>query len=264
MTTSRALTDRILVPMVRVTADGLARLGLEPAPEAWDESGADPFAVATDGVSSTDSASPAEAVAIGFRTAAVPAPNASAEDAGTGSAIATNSLPSLQPRGQDAALPWPGERAPDPAMREATTPVSASAMLNHPDAVAIPAPNASAEDAGISSATAANSLPSLQPRGRDSALPWPGERAPDPAMHEAAAPASASAMINHPDAVAIPAPTASAVVEADNILTDLGYDNKMLTDLGYKGPAGERDSKLFGMPNPPCVSFKRTVNVLVV
>ena len=182
MTTSRALTDRILVPMVRVTADGLARLGLEPAPEAWDESGADPFAVATDGVSSTDSASPAEAVAIGFRTAAVPAPNASAEDAGTGSAIATNSLPSLQPR------------------------------------------------------------------GRDSALPWPGERAPDPAMHEAAAPASASAMINHPDAVAIPAPTASAVVEADNILTDLGYDNKMLTDLGYKGPAGERDSKLFGMP----------------
>ena len=57
-------------------------------------------------------------------------------------------------------------------------------------------------------------------------------------MHEAAAPASASAMINHPDAVAIPAPTASAVVEADNILTD----------LGYKGPAGERDSKLFGMP----------------
>jgi hypothetical protein len=239
MTTSRALTQRILLPMMRATADGLARLGLERAPQPWEEAEADPFAIATGGESSTDGADrragvPARTGAVAttpVKPAALPGPDA-AEPAGAVLTAADRSVSSPQsPIRGDATSSqsgsFMGSDHPSLAPTNAVTTTPA-------DRAAIPGPHAFDEPAGAFSTAAANAPRSAERRSRSNQIAArlgdralgdgaPDDRAPDdrgpgdrglgdrapddrapnddrPAMHDLPTRASASTKVNgYPD-----------------------------------------------------------------
>nr|WP_294518352.1 hypothetical protein [uncultured Rhodopila sp.] len=235
MTTSRALTERILAPMVRVAADGLARLGLEFAPDVWDEAAAEPVAVLTDnGVRATLAPVSVDAMAI---TPAQSHPAASAAPAvtvpqnpGRNTAVAPRRGGSIQPAGEQAGAP---------------------AIVNGHRA------DAPADPALAVSPAAATAPPLPQPQSRNTATaPRPGDRAPaeHPGVPDAAsapavvtgrpadspdeatmiAPAHPNACADRTGVVSPPAANAASLPTRQSRDTSAGPDDRA---LDYDPPA---------------------------